>query len=243
MMSMKEQLGGLADNMTLTLVKNGLEKFVTFPKSPQYKEATELLERAQGIEAIAYADNLFPRIDPGFLSMKHKEKLKGSLYDYDLYKRDIHFNVDLPRFGVYTLDSPVCQLELTLGVIIGGRYDKRSKIIDIGNPMKLPNVLFWELTKPIGSINKNREGVWDEEYTLFSLFNGLIPKSVKKKVETCEKIFGDKIYVVAEAENWQAKAVPIKDPLVIGVIHDRCYLLDQFDCTHIEHYTKSEFST
>ncbi len=235
---------------TSILTKNGLKKFVTFPESCQSRErrVVEFPEEVLGLESIAYADYLFPRIDPSFLGMKHEQRLEGEIRCSSdrIIDRILPFRMALPRFAVYKVDSPVCQLDLTIGATyLNG--DNEIKIVEIKTPFELPNCLFDNLTRPI----IDNVGIWDRTignraYTLISLFNGTLPAPSKEKINACRKVFGDGVYIVAEAKKWQIKRAPLKpapviDPLILGVINNECYLLDQFDCTPMEDYVKREF--
>lgn len=66
----------------------------------------------------------------------------------------------------------------------------------------------------------------------------VVPESVKRKVSGVKDRF-DAVNLVWEAE-WEP--APVKDPLVVGVIYDRAFLLDQFDVTKLERYIISEFT-
>ena len=75
-----------------------------------------------------------------------------------------------------------------------------------------------------------------------SVFAGMIPKDVKERIKFARKEFGKSIYVLAEANNWKGEEVPIGDPLVIGIINDTCFLLDEFDCSLAEERILSRLS-
>lgn len=234
-------------NQPSELKIKSIEKFITFPEDFKVKarDASKLIEQARGIEGLAYANHLFLQIDPAFLSMKHKKQFRRALYDYGRNQRNINFKISLPIFGIYTLESPLSQLELTLGVYyVHYPREMRVAIADIKSGIDLPEILFDNWTNPIrNSTESSSSTIWNESYRLTALFEGLIPKRIKEKIESYRRIFGRDIYIVAEADNWEGKAIPVEDPLVIGIIHDKCYLIDQFNCTPAEHYVKSEFAT
>lgn len=63
-----------------------------------------------------------------------------------------------------------------------------------------------------------------------------IPASVCRRINAASPEF-DAMKLVWEAE-W--KAAPVQDPLVIGLLGDRCFLVDQYDVTKLERYIVSE---
>jgi hypothetical protein len=67
----------------------------------------------------------------------------------------------------------------------------------------------------------------------------VVPRSVLNKVNRVKGRFRE-VMLVWEAE-WEP--APVRDPLVIGVIYDKAFLLDQYDTTKLERYIVSEFTT
>lgn len=63
-----------------------------------------------------------------------------------------------------------------------------------------------------------------------------IPAGVAERILAAEGEF-DCMKLVWEAE-W--KGDPVKDPLVIGLLRGRCFLVDQYDATKVERYIMSE---
>lgn len=63
-----------------------------------------------------------------------------------------------------------------------------------------------------------------------------IPESVRRRIDAASPQF-DAMKLVWEAE-WTAD--PVKDPLVIGLLGDKCFLVDQYDVTKLERYIVSE---
>lgn len=66
-----------------------------------------------------------------------------------------------------------------------------------------------------------------------------IPASVQKTIEKAVPDF-DSLHMTFEAE-W--KRSPLKDPLIIGVLGNQSFLVDQFDATKLERYIVSEHVT
>lgn len=79
-----------------------------------------------------------------------------------------------------------------------------------------------------------------------SEFNGIIPTETKRKLKTAEEIFEDDLYLIAETkpEEWNTKRRRlVRDPLLVGVYDNKCYLIDHFNCTPMENYIKREFTS
>ncbi len=82
--------------------------------------------------------------------------------------------------------------------------------------------------------------------TIRSSFHGLIPPDTRKKIKEAQPVL-ENIYLVAETkpEEWSVeKHVPrfVRDPLVIGVLENKCFLVDKFDTTSLEDYISKEFT-
>lgn len=86
-----------------------------------------------------------------------------------------------------------------------------------------------------------------QEFKFDSRLDILVPQEVKKRISGLRRNFGKKgLYFIAETEpgEWNVtatKPAPKIDPLVVGVIGDRCYLVDKFDMTAMEEYVMREF--
>jgi len=94
------------------------------------------------------------------------------------------------------------------------------------------------------SCHKNN-GLTKRTIKITSHFKGIIPTATKQKIEEATKIFtGNEscgIFLVKECPDWETQIVT-EDPLIIGVIGDQAYLIDNFDCTNLETYVKTEFT-
>ena len=92
------------------------------------------------------------------------------------------------------------------------------------------------------------------ELELRSSFHGIIPKEVKYKIKREKKVFcrGDSqdytkqgLFLVAETQprDWTADVRIQTDPLIIGVVNNRAYLVDHFDSTPLEYQVRKEFTS
>ena len=186
---------------------------------------------------------VYPAIDPSFLNMRNKSTYTGK---YGGFCFACNFDLSLPHFAVYSLDSPYCKIEVELAHKKKEYRDSKLWItsFEMSNP-ELPSQLENSLRKAIRL--EDWENVWNDRnicktWEFTSVFTGIIPKETKKRIKSVQKIFGRDIYIIAEAENWEGEEVPNTDPLVVGVIDDKCFLLDEFDCTPMEEYVRREFN-
>jgi len=88
------------------------------------------------------------------------------------------------------------------------------------------------------------KGQEQDEYLVHN-FLGFLPQKTRQRIEGAEHIFGKNIYLIGEADEWSYQTVEYapraRDPLVIGILKDKSYLIDQFDMTPIERYVAGEF--
>jgi len=250
--------------MTQTLVKKyDLQKYVSAPTTSQKgtKSITDLLSEGDlglGIESLARdrmqtnaLQTIYPTIDSSFLKMKHQQ-----CYDF----KEHGFEVILPRFAVYSLDSPNCVVALAIEAInytlknedYGLDFcdsettcrDKRIKEPTLPNELASPLIAAISIkgNDPKRRIRKTVRG----EFTFSSQFIGYIPKNIKDEIKVAKKVFGKELYVIAEADRWKNEEIKILsskgtgDPLIIGVKGQRCFLISEFNCTPLEHYVKEE---
>ena len=81
--------------------------------------------------------------------------------------------------------------------------------------------------------------------SLKSQFQGLIPPPVRAKIQAAGPVFED-IYIVTESVEWKLNTVvtldPRVDPLVVGRIKDRFWLIAVFDLTAAEDHARREYT-
>lgn len=77
-------------------------------------------------------------------------------------------------------------------------------------------------------------------------FRGVIPEKVRENIRVATGTFGNDIFILTAAPQWQLNTdVEIKprDPLVIGIKGSKAYLVDVFDLTPLEEYLRREFTS
>jgi hypothetical protein len=185
-------------------------------------------------------------LDQSFLSMRHKEKISICVGYYEF--KDVSAEVSLPRFAVYSLDSPECSIEMTTHLMGTVWTEKR-----VNRPFSLTEVLREPLLQSL--MIEMHEGKsyfgWRSDYeykhTFTSSFRGIIPEEIKKKIPFARELFGEQLYIIAEVEKWGCHSRDVSpitsgDPLLVGVRDDTCFLISEFDTTPMEDYVRREFT-
>lgn len=244
----------------------------------QRREARQRLEELSktglGVERLpkenlaqALANSFYAKISPEFLQSHQLTSfciIKGLL---NSGQREVR----VPRFGIYSLDSPLITLELSKVSLVG---DYNFRVL---SPKGLPQILTeqlvfatefgkdphpelwhhysglshrWGPSSFFGITNKKRVPK-DVQigYYLSNSFYGFIPETTKAEIREATPIFGKNLFLVAETkpEDWTLQKTPapriIEDPLILGVIDRKCYLVDHFDTTPVEEYARQEYTT
>lgn len=211
-----------------------------------FEEETIGIEKNAREEAIATVlQTIYPTIKPSFLSMEHPDH-------YNL--KEHGFKAVLPRFAVYSLDSPRCIVALAIEAVNYGYLGSDgSDVTCLGQIIKepqLPNELSNPITDAISITGMNPKcGIphpFHGEITFSSQFKGNIPQEVKEEIKLARRAFGKELYIIAEANRWERgedKILSPKrtgDPLVVGVIDQQCFLVSEFNCTPLEDYGRRE---
>ena len=113
-----------------------------------------------------------------------------------------------------------------------------------------PNVLEWrerayrfkgkDIPRKVRKKYKVKDG---DGITLTSRLNGLVPTETRERIMAASKVFSrENLYMIAEtkSEEWSVTKLVI-DPLVVGVLDDKCFYVDRFNTTKIEEYVSREF--
>jgi len=167
--------------------------------------------------------------------------------------------VKLPQFAViqYSSYEPTMIVEYTIGMIDATDI-RNCKFLDVnvgaGSQFwhKYPKNISLELAE---SLDKGSD-YKSPEYTHLGFvcgFQGIIPKDIKKKINTAKKDFQNDqiakyspnhIFIICEARNWTIANKrdsggswviprPIVEPtqsyLVVGIKHDKAYLIDTYN--------------
>ena len=186
------------------------------------KEISQAIRRLQQ----AKLDLLFPRLDPSFMTWRHKD--------------------GWPSLAIFSLESPSCEFVHEPE----GPFSIMRSEHDMSRywPERFKE-------KYYADVYQKLERLAREEYApdhlrgcarISAKFSGILPEKTKDKLEGLKEHFGKQMFVVREAPEWEVDtwAVPLNfDPLLVGVYGEGFWLLDDFDLTPLERIIKSEFST
>jgi hypothetical protein len=149
----------------------------------------------------------------------------------------------LPAFAVFTVHptvATVCELGASLsgdmGVIFS--YNKIRKTWTSGPDLLSNHYKLDCLAKMVPTLEPGAL----TEVRLRTQYTGAMPAKTRRIIRENKSRF-DHMFLVVEAEQWSKEVVKIRpaDPLLIGVIGDRAWLLDKFDLTAKENWAASEF--
>lgn len=194
----------------------------------------------QDLKNAGKINNKFKIIDPSFLKMKNSN--------------------GTPKFSVFTFNHPDCFFKLTIkpkqttgAYSLSFESNITSKVINFQYKefcRDLLNKLFQKYKptpKKIFPTFQENASSSMRSMTMQSKFEGLIPEAVRQNIKGINASWEfDEVILVCEAANWTIEEEVIelpknRDPLVIGVKNNICYLLDKFDVTSLENYVSKEF--
>lgn len=202
----------------------------------------------------------YPKFNTDFLSLSAEREWK--------YKDNMGYdkitNIKVPRFSVHRLDESKMIMRFN-----GNKNRCEAWII---SPNNLPKIISIPLLKTTEFFDENFLYKNDEEKFIYldvgkcffdvksfkeifkkyreigrieiqRAFNGLIPVENKKTIREAQKVFGNEIFIFAEAkpEDWNIRKY-IEDPIVAGVIKNECFYIDKFNTTPLEDFVKTGFS-
>jgi len=187
--------------------------------------------------------------------------IKIKIGKYDL-------QISIPKFVIYSLNNPYFEINGNLRVKYHWRDDPKNKHHKIGKErihmnQNIHSVFYDPLSKAITYSPKRKcdpsfdSDEFEYKWIARSKFIGIIPNKIKEVINNVKPLFGDDLYLIAEAGQWELESKVNKifptiasgnsagiDPLLVGVSKDNtCYLIDEFDITPAEWYVKKEFST
>lgn len=181
----------------------------------------------------------YQKIDLSFLSMKRPSK--GYLPYMPAFS--VH-RYRSKSFGDCSFQIHDYKIEITNNNFVTSKTIMRHLLKPFVGDIKMNSFkitygeeLHYKLDKELGKNWRTRQ--------FSTSFKGLIPETTKRKIKDAEELFsGDQsrgIFLIKECPNWQEQEIT-EDPLIVGIIGDQAYLIDQFDCTNLEAYIKAEFT-
>lgn len=223
--------------------------------APEQRE--ELFKNALGIEKMALAQAFYQTLDIGFLRMKGEQTFNAPYFyygyknidnqtvDYSNNDQNVIFTFKTPLFAVYDTSGAEASISLTFSNPNIDSYKKAPVVAhSIRSSSTMPLPILQELSAAF-TTNLSIRGSFDKStnVTIRSIFSGIVPTNIKKEINIAQRIFGAQVYLVAPA-HWTMSSVNVRstsDPLVIGVLKDKPFLVDSFDCTPIEEYVKQKY--
>ena len=238
-------------------------------RSEARKRLEELTKTGLGVErfpqenlAQALANSFYSRISPEFLRM-------SQVYHSP---KNPEFKIRVPKFGVYSLDNPAMNLyfghefeegyffrvtspedfprilreHLLLSTDFGEDTHSELWCHSPGTSNRY-NGLFCPKDKKLPK-HLRKKYHWNP-HVLSSTFYGFLPEKTKQEIAEAKPLFRNDLFLVAatKPESWAfTKFSPpklVRDPLILGIIGEKCYLIDHFDTTPIEDYARREFTT
>jgi hypothetical protein len=174
----------------------------------------------------------------------------------------------LPKFGVYSLNDPMmifsttrdefgcCNFRvlspdnlprvLSKELLLATEYGKDSNQDEWQHFNGRSSRYSGFFSKRKFRLPKNIEQM---DYVFSSSFYGILPEETKQEISEAREIIGKNIFLITETtpSDWEMRRNPkprvVKDPLLVGVVGDKCYLIDHFDTTPVEDYARREFLT
>ncbi|MFH1072389.1 MAG: hypothetical protein V1743_03090 [Nanoarchaeota archaeon] len=188
------------------------------------------------------AARIYPELDPSFLSMQQPAKYEGK-------------DICLPRFSVH------CVYETTRFNILFNYQEFGNMDVQF-SAFYLPDCIFEQYIKGMeffpkstnprihrcgdhGYINET-PGKISKKYNHLLLrteFHGVIPQETRERLQEAQATFSkNRLFFIKETkpEEWSVQRVTI-DPLAVGVIDGKCYLIDKFNTTPFEEYVGVEW--
>ena len=215
-------------------------------------------------------EDLYPKIDLGFLSMSqaNKDKTCSDIFsDHNIpLSKGIPY---LPTFSVHRLTKDsngfyFADCDIFVSTVGNVRDEFEVSGVELKNlplhVLKSMTPVFCKRKIPSHKIHDVQGAYWKSDPPKISgrswynertrythSFKGLLPSTTKKKIDECLGNFQQKegifdIYLINECTDWQAELLTT-DPLIIGIVAEQAYLIDHFDCTDIEAYARKEFTS
>lgn len=190
-------------------------------------------------ERLAIVEYIFPALDLAFFALQKNERPRFAYYEiaedgevsgcrWRNYMTGDEFTLEM------RLPKPMADA-IAKGFISGELSDVRcwTSGIDQNRPGFVYNIDFRllrsQLRPPKGKAL---------EFT--SEFSGIIPDAIKEAIETTRPFF-DQIGLIAEVDKWNEEIVQT-DPLLVGFLKEKCFLIAFFDCSSAEEYIRREFT-
>lgn len=180
------------------------------------KELDSRLAKLEAEVPTQYMDGLYPRLDSKFLSLKRYDKL---------------FDCDLPRFAIFDLTQPSCNITAHASY-----YDNRDYV-------RTTPAAFEKLFDTSSMAASARKRIYHNEFDLKinASYHGVLPGEVRDMIRDIQEKF-DHIYLIGECTYEVGKEVSVSSaPLVVGEKDGAFWVITVFDATASKDYVEREF--
>lgn len=208
-------------------------------------KADELISGLYGFEA-----SQKPVLEAGVVELKRERR---ALTDRKGYRRFTSLapltwrdkKTGYPQVVLFDLDSPVFSFKVNH--VWRYRWDFGAGVTSGTSVAKsnLPGPLS-DCYKDVISTLRKQAKRRRRTVTLSCEYAGIIPASVKAKIEEAKKAF-ERVFIMAQGTNWSLKTsasrvINVGDPLIVGWDGKDLWLVDKFDLTSVERLIASEFT-
>jgi hypothetical protein len=183
------------------------------------------------------AEIVYPELNLDFLKIGNKTDKDFNFPRFAVYplfgSQEMKINIDAGN-----LPFMVGAMDHSIGIISSvPKFFERYLLFSLFDKEVKSNILGGEWLYVLKKCSAN----W--EYNLTSTFRGLIPRSTKEKVKESLSVFNkEDLYLITEVKPEEWNVVKINtDPLLAGVVNERCFLIDKFDTTPLEEIISQEF--
>jgi len=155
-----------------------------------------------------------------------------------------------PAFSIYSLGSDVCTVTLERSAPMNPFMGQ--PILEYKVTPKLPAFMLRHyLSQQVkASLQATAEEEELRKVELTARYDGVMPDWVREKIHACLKPgLGEyrfqEIFIIAEAPEWQVNktaAIPVGDPLVVGVAHGNLWLIAAYDLTSVEQKVRALYT-
>jgi hypothetical protein len=190
-------------------------------------DADGFLYHGMELRAFVMALRRYPTFDPACLTA-----MKKFTYVQRVGSVDVSVDVMVPTFGVASLFNAGSGRRCEFNLLYDrNQFEFGKDIIGFSGDFQAKNI------ETMRGKNMDRSSDWTTG-TLAARVP-VIPNDVQRRTEEARPIFGSQISVVWEAE-WGLR--PIEDPLIVGHVFNKHFLIDQYDVTKLERYISSEMT-
>lgn len=178
-----------------------------------------------------YFSAIYPTIDTAFLKTPGKKMNVPESHSHEIWG-----SVHPPLFAVHPIDaSATAILEV----------ETKERGVNFAYKPAIHRVLSEPLLDFLHGQSQALQGIsYYRSPLMRTEFKGIVPASVKDVIRAVRPAFLDDLYLVVEAD-WHMEIMqpkPKTDPLLIGVVDNKTFLLAAFDTTSAEEHVRRAYT-